>query len=34
MIPLDEALGRQADELREDLALLEGAANPSRWSIS
>lgn len=25
---LDEALGRQADELREDLALLEGAANP------
>jgi peptide chain release factor 3 len=25
---LDEVLGRQADELREDLALLEGAANP------
>ncbi|MBA4389533.1 MAG: peptide chain release factor 3 [Syntrophus sp. (in: bacteria)] len=25
---LDELLGRQADELREDLALLEGATNP------
>ncbi|MCL7488624.1 MAG: peptide chain release factor 3 [Desulfobulbaceae bacterium] len=25
---LDEKLGRQADELREDVALLEGAANP------
>jgi peptide chain release factor 3 len=25
---LDELLGRQADELREDLELLEGAANP------
>ena len=25
---LDEILGRQADELREDVALLEGAANP------
>ena len=25
---LDELLGRQADELREDLALLEGASNP------
>ncbi len=25
---LDEALGSQADELREDIALLEGAANP------
>jgi peptide chain release factor 3 len=25
---LDEILGKQADELREDVALLEGAANP------
>jgi len=25
---LDETLGRQADELREDVSLLEGAANP------
>ena len=25
---LDKALGRQAEELRDDLALLEGAANP------
>jgi peptide chain release factor 3 len=25
---LDEMLGKQADELREDIALLEGAANP------
>jgi len=28
---LDELLGRQADELREDIELLEGAANPFEY---
>ncbi len=28
---LDELLGRQADDLREDLELLEGAANPFQY---